>query len=459
MLWSALKIILFLVLIGTLSLVAATIMDAGGPVRVEMAGYLISIQPIMLIIGIIIVVPLTWFAIWFFGLLKAVFSFLIGDETALSRYFRQRTERQGFEALTEGMLALASGQSSLALSKARQAERCLDRPELTGLLIAQAADASGDRERAARAYRTLALDKRTRLAGLTGMLRHTLSDGDTDTALKIAEKMFALNSANVDLQDNLIKLQSAKGDWEGARATLAVKRKSKLLPKDVVVRRNAVLLLAEGRAKLDDGDVAAGEEAILAANRASPGLVPAAVLAAQLKSRAGDVRAATRIIQRAWNSTPHPDLAAVFADLEPDETAAQRLARFRKLIGSNRDDESRMVLAELCIADGDFAVAREELGDVAQTREDVRSLVIMAAIERGEGSREDVVRGWLTKAVAASRGARWVCDACGRSDTEWTPVCAGCAGLDTLEWRQVAASGSVHAASVGMMPRLFSAAD
>jgi HemY protein len=39
--------------------------------------------------------------------------FLNGDETAISRYFNRRAERKGFEALAEGMMALAAGEGRL----------------------------------------------------------------------------------------------------------------------------------------------------------------------------------------------------------------------------------------------------------------------------------------------------------------------------------------------------------
>ena len=35
--------------------------------------------------------------------------FLLGDETAISRYFSRSRERRGFDALSDGMVALASG--------------------------------------------------------------------------------------------------------------------------------------------------------------------------------------------------------------------------------------------------------------------------------------------------------------------------------------------------------------
>ena len=72
---------------------------------------------------------------------------LHGDETALSRYFDRNRERKGFQALTEGLLALAAGEGRLALNRAIKAEKYLAEPHLTTLLVAQAAEAAGDTRR------------------------------------------------------------------------------------------------------------------------------------------------------------------------------------------------------------------------------------------------------------------------------------------------------------------------
>ena len=64
----------------------------------------------------------------------------------------------------------------------------------------------------------------------------------------------------------------------------------------------------------------------------------------------------------------------------------------------------------------------------------------MAAIERGSGSEEAVVRAILAKALSASRGDQWVCSACGHAHAEWSPTCHNCSAFDTMEWKQPAES-------------------
>ncbi len=453
MIWSMLKIFLFVLSIAVLSVLASLIADIGSDVRIVVAGWEITMAPITLAAALVLLFPAFWLFFFLVGLVHACLRFLVGDETALSRYFNKNREKRGFEALAGSLVALASGDSRLALVKADRAERLLKRPEITGILAAQAAERSGDRSKAADHYKALLKHEDTRFAGLSGLLRHKIGDGDTDTALKLAEKAFAINPKHGEIQDALLTLQSTEEDWEGAAATLEAKHKSGKLPRDVYTRRNAILNYVNARQKIAAGNVEDGKKLLFAANRESPGLVPAAVQAARIRCENGEKRAATRIIRNAWKHGSHPDLGAAYADIEPNETAEARRRRFVQLLGKNRQQaEAKMIMAEILIAGDDFPAARREIGKLAEENPTVRSLVIMAAIERGEGADEAVVRGWLTRAVSASRGRQWICDACQHIHTEWIPSCEHCGGFDSLSWKEATGSDSIHNSSVGMLP-------
>ena len=97
--------------------------------------------------------------------------------------------------------------------------------------------------------------------------------------------------------------------------------------------------------------------------------------------------------------------------------------------------ESRLLEAELALAAEDFPAARKALGDLAETEPTTRSLALMAAIERGQGAPDEVVRGWLAKALVASRGPQWVCGNCTHIHAAWAPVCENCGAFDTLDWK------------------------
>ena len=453
MIWSFIKIALFLALVAGLTLGAAHLSDSGEGVRIIALDTEFTLGALQAVILLGLFVVAIWLALKIIGFVVAFLRFVTGDETALSRYFDRNRERKGYQALAEGMLAVASGEARLAMSKASRAERYLRRPELTNILAAQAAEMNGDQQKAAGVYRRMLSDQRTRFIGVRGLLSQKLADGDTDTALKLAQKAYALNPKHLEVQNTLFKLQTESGDWKGARDVLLSKMRQGQLPKDVHKRRDAVLALQEARAVLDQGASIEAQEAAIAANKSSPDLIPAAALAARAYMEQGNEKSAMRVLQKAWEAQPHPDLAAVFASVVANESPQDRLARFEKLLSMRPDhEETRLLRAELNIAAEDFPTARRALGDLVDTHPTARAMTLMAAIERGEGAEEQVVRGWLARALSAPRGKQWCCDKCQNIQAQWGPVCDNCGGFDTLTWREPAQGGMPLANGSEMLP-------
>ena len=437
MLWSLVKILGFVLIVTVLAVAAGMLLETGGGIRIVVADTEFTLAPLQAVIAGMLLLAVVWVVLALVGLLVAVFRFLNGDETAITRYFDRNRERRGFAALTDGMMALASGEGRLAMQKAIRAEKLLHKPHLTALLTAQAAELAGDARRADSAYRLLLADDRTRFIAVRGLMKQKLASGDTTTALKLAEKAFALKPRHEDTQDVLLKLQAGQSDWKGARTTLAAKARGGSLPRDIHRRRDAVLALQEARAVFEEGNTIEAREAAIAANKQSPDLIPAAAMAARGYIEKGDAKHATRVLQTAWNAQPHPDLAAAFAEIAPDETPGQRLKRFASLTRHQPGhEETRLLLAELHLTAEDFNAARKALGDLPEKHPTQRALSLQAAIERGEGAPDAVVRGWLAKALSASRGPQWTCDKCHSIHSGWSPVCDNCGGFDTLSWRE-----------------------
>lgn len=458
MLWSLLKIVFFVALIAALAFGAGLLIEADTGIRVQVANMEFNLGPLEAVIAAVALLLIVWLALKVAGFLVALIKFLNGDETALSRYFSRNRERRGFKALAEGMLALASGEARLAMNKANKAERFLNKPELTNLLMAQAAEMSGDTKKAREVYKQLLSDEKTRFVGVRGIMKQKIAEGDSDTALKLAEKAFDLKPGHEETQDTLLKLQAEHGDWTGARRTLNAKLKHGALPRDVHKRRDAVLALSEARDVLAEGKTIEAREAAIEANRLSPDLIPAATQAARTYIDQGKPRYATRVLKKAWEVQPHPDLAAAFAEIVPDESPEARIKRFRALTNTAPDNpETKMLLAELNIAAEDFPAARKALGDLAEVAPTARALTLMAAIERGEGADDSVVRGYLTRALTASRGPQWICDNCGTVHAQWTSVCANCGSFDTLSWKTPPAGEVAMPRSTEMLPLIVGA--
>ena len=108
-------------------------------------------------------------------------------------------------------------------------------------------------------------------------------------------------------------MQARQEDWNGARQTLNAKLKHGALPRDVHKRRDAVLALSRQRGVLDEGKTIEAREAAIEANRMSPDLIPAAVMAARGYIEQGAALCRRASSRRRGTLQPHPDLAAAFA--------------------------------------------------------------------------------------------------------------------------------------------------
>mgnify|MGYP000079259013 CR=1 FL=1 len=453
MLWTLLKIVLFVAVIVAITFGVERLVEAGDGLRIAVAGIELNLGPLQSVLLVLLLVGAVWLLFKAVALFVATLRFLNGDETAMSRYFGRNRQRRGYEAVTDGLIALASGDAAKAQQKVQKAEKLLGASPMTSLLGAQAAELGGDHAAALTRYKALIAEPRTKFAGVRGALRQKLAIGDKTLALRLAEKGFGLDPANAEVQQTLLQLQAEHREWAGARRTLQARRDSGALPKDVYRRRDAVLALQQADDLREKGEAGRAKDLAIEANDASPGLVPAAVAAARAHTARENPRKAVKALKRAWAENPHPELAVAFAEIAPNETPAERVKRFAPLLAIAPDDpETRMLEAELLIAAEDFPGARRALRDLPERAPTARALTIMAAVERGEGSSDAVVRGWLTKAVTAPRGPQWICDNCQTVHPRWVAICDNCGSFDTLSWRAASHSESLSPTGTEMLP-------
>lgn len=346
-----------------------------------------------------------WLTLRITDFVLAVLRFIAGDETAISRYFDRSRERRGLEAMARGISALAAGDGKVARAKAEKAERLLQRPELTRLLNAQAAELVGDKLRADIYYRALAEDPETAFIGVRGLLNRALADENYDRALKLAEQAASLHPKDAAVLETLYMLQSRQFDWAGARKTLDVQRRAGLLPKPEANRRDAMLALAEAEDAEEVGEADHARKLALDSVKLDPDNAEAVATAARMLVQAGSKKAASKLIVEAWQRKPSQELAAAFAAIEPGESAHARRLRFGKLIQSAAmHDEARYLSAELALACQDWAAARKAMEGLGDVGGNPRACAIMAAIARGEGRPEAEVCAWLARALGSARG-------------------------------------------------------
>jgi HemY protein len=345
---------------------------------------------------------------------------------------RERRRRQGYDAISRGLIAIGAGDTRAALRFAGSAERHAGSEPLALLLRAQTAQLSGDRAGAEAAFRAMAGRADTRLLGLRGLYVEAQRHRDFLAARRFAEEAAATSPSVAWAGQAVLEFRCGAGDWAGALAMLEGNRKSGMLDRDTYRRQRAVLLTARAIAA-EENEREVARSSALEAVRLAPDLVPAAALAGRLLAESGEQRKAGKIVETAWKQNPHPDLAEAYAHVRLSDSARDRLARIQRLARDPAGHvESALALARAALDAREFATAREALGPLlaAPTQ---RVALLMAELEREESGDEGRAREWMARAVNAARDPAWTAD--GFVSDRWLPVSPVTGRLDAFQWK------------------------
>jgi HemY protein len=387
---------------------------------------------------------------------------LLGGPRAFLRARRERRRREGYRALTQGMVAVAAGDPEEAQKFARKADVLLAEPPLTLLLSAQAAQLNGD-EQAARNYFKAMLERpETEFLGLRGLIMQALRGGDEAQALGFIERARKLRPRTPWVMSSLFELQARAGRWQEAEATLIEAVKRKALTEAETRHHRAVLLHERSRAAETAGDPRAALELAAKAHGAELSFAPAAARYAALLRVAGRARHAVRALEASWRAAPHPTLAEEYAVLFAEETPVARMKQMDRLAAANPEHvESRLAQARAALAARLWGEARRHLETLGARLGDSAAPVpprvcrLMAELEEAQHDDMAAARAWLARAASTpALDSAWVCGACGGEAAEWSATCPSCHAFATLTWRVPGGGTRRLPAAPGLMPAL-----
>ncbi len=436
------RVLFFLIVVGALAYGIALFADRPGEVVVTWQGW--RIETSLLVLGAAIVAVLALLAL-LWGVVRAV----LRSPFMLRNLLHDRRGERAYEAISRGLIAVGAGDLAAAHRFAAEVKRIAPAEPLALLLTAQAAQLAGDREAADRAFRTMASRPDTKTLGLHGLYIEAQRRDDPASARAYAEEAARTSPALGWAGKAVLEFRCATGDWAGALALL--ERNKRALDKAVYRRQRAVMLTARALAA-EETDRDYAKLFALEAAKLAPELVPAAALAGRMLAEGGELRRASRIIDKAWRANPHPDLAQTYADLRFGDAARDRLKRIEGLAKKMPGHlESALALSRAALDAREFAKARAALTPclAAPTR---RVALLMAALERAERNDEGRAREWVARALTAAPDPAWTAD--GYVSDRWLPVSPVTGRLDAFEWR-VPLAGIVNAAAPVIEPEVL----
>ena len=369
--------------------------------------------------------------------LWSLIGFLKGDDTALKRFFERRSERKGQSFLISAYTASFEGDHERALLELKRSKKYLKSNSLPNILSLSSYEARGNLSKQEEIFQELVRDKTTRSMGLFGLIKMKLSEGNTSLALKLTDRLIKLKPQNLSFNQTFFNLQLTEEDWDGALTTYKKINKIKKVDKEAYSKGESILLFQKAKELRSAGKTLDALKVSRQALKRFAGLVPNSILLSELELLEGQKKKAEAILLSSWKAIPHPDIAKKFAEIESDESVEARIERFKKILNVKKTDtETKILNAELNILSENFPEARRAISDLIETdKANAKVYTLMAAIEKGVGSSDAVVKGWLAKAVTAKRSKRWICSNC-ESQSEWEPICKKCGEFSSLEWRE-----------------------
>lgn len=418
------RIILFLFLVGAVALGLAIVADQGGDVSLQWSVWRIDTSVPVFVLALVL-------AIFTVLLLWSVLRGIWRTPGRIRNARRERRHAKGRHAITQGLIAIGTGDHFAARHHADVARRLAHQDPLALLLHAQSAQLNGDRDGAQRAFHTLAEREDTRVLGLRGLFIEAQRRDDPFTAVAMAEEALKTAPASAWASHAVLGFRCSRGDWDGALQILENDLASGLIDPSPYKRQRGVLLTARAL-DLETADRDKARESAMEAVKLAPTLVPAATLAAKFLSESNQARRAMRVVETAWAAQPHPDLADAYAHLRLGDSAVQRLSRVEILAAKSPGHiEGALAVARAAIDASDFAKARDALKPFADAPTQ-RVALLMAELERTEHGDSGRARAWMLRAVRAAHDPVWTAD--GYVSDRWRPVSPVSGRIDAFQW-------------------------
>lgn len=420
------RLVIYLLTIALFAVGLSWLADRPGTMQITWQGYDIETSVFQ---AVVILAALVAIAVFLWSLVRTIWN----SPAALGQRIIRRREKRGLDAISSGLIAVGSGDSTLAGRYALLARKSLPHEPLTHLLRAQAAELSGDRATARRIYEAMLTSPETKQLGLRGLYLEARREDAGEAARQFAEKAHQSNPKLGWSSDALFELQCKEKDWAGALATLAESKKSGRMPKPEADRKRAVLLTADA-VELEETDADKALAMALEAHQLAPDLVPAAVVAGRILAARGQTAKVAKVLQKTWARAPHPEIATIYAHARIGDSTRDRLDRVRQLAAlSPHSIESSIAVATTALEAHLYDEARAALAPLTTGRLTQRVAKLMARIEAGDEGTQGHVREWLARAVTAAPDPAWIAD--GVISDHWQPLSPVTQRLDAFEWR------------------------
>ena len=386
------RIVLFLIVVGALSLGVAWLADRPGDVVIVWQGLRIETSLLVLGAGLVaalVVLVLLW------SLIRAI----LRSPGLLSRHLQHRRGVRAYEAISNGLIAVGAGDIAAAQKHAAAVNR-LTPAEPLGAVVERPIGA--------------ALQATARAPNAPSAPWQAAPTPSRSACMACSSKRIAATIPRA--REPMPKKPRAPRRRSAGPAAPCWKRAARtaigparwLCSRPMRGRSPATFIAGNARCcsprmpGLGRHRSRPRQGLALEAQKLAPTFVPAASLAARLLAEGGQQRKASRIIDKAWRANPHPELAQTYSELRSGKSAATSSNASKRWRQSARPYRRRAGdRARRARRAGIRQGARRARTRISPRRPSAIAL-LMAELERVERNDIGRAREWLARAVHAA---------------------------------------------------------
>ncbi len=425
------RALLFAVKVGLIAAAAVWVAQRPGTVEVDWLGYQVTAHVGLALFALLV-------GALFLLFLHRIALAIAGIPGSWKKRRERKSHEKGYQALTQGLTAVAAGDSKHASERARKTRELWPKDKgLSLLLEAQAARLRGEEDIARAAFDRLLKNKDTAFLGLRGLLVDALEGGDTVRALDLARKAQQMHPRQPWVIRMVYDLEIQRKKWLEAEKTLKRAVKYGAIEERQAQRDHVAMLAAQAEALAEKGEKKQAAGLLRRAHRMEPDFVPAAERLAALYIERGNKRAAKAAIEETWKRNPHKDLVKLWGKIAPPskpKDISTRLGWFERLVALKPDNaESQIAAARAAMDDALWGQAREYLNMAAQIQPSARLYRMYAELEEMLYNTNEA-KEWLEKAADAPPDKVWTCRETGQIYERWMPVAKPHGSFNTIVW-------------------------
>lgn len=405
-----------------------------GDVSLSMMGYDITIQSGLFFLLLFITCTMV---LLIYRVVRAVLS----TPKAIAKYQEQDKQKKGYNALTQGLIAVAAGDAKKATEYSDKTKGFMpDQNALTLLLAAQAARLRGEDAKAQTYFKALSEDKTASFLGLRGLLVNALSAKEYEGALTYARQADKAYGGQGWLLAMIYHLEIKNHAWKNAVETGKRAVKAGGLDESKILSDRIALHLMHGDYERDHDNESESFREYDAAYKINSFFVPTVMRMLRFYLAKNRRKKAISLIQKTWKESPHPDLARIWEELAPlkgkkNNANAKRLKWFEDLVALNPDSYDGQLMAANAAMDlGYWGEAKSYLTNAEEIYPSASLYRLMAVVEQSSGDNDAIMHALMEKASEALPDKSWHCGQTGLIYQEWSPLAMPHEGFNTIIW-------------------------